>query len=109
MKLAILSATLGAACAFTSQPMTTTRTTALAMSDETGVAEGMAAPAEPKVPAVAPINGWVPDSSKPCYGLPGAISPFGFFDPLGFSVDKELGTVKRLREAEVMHGRGKYR
>lgn len=56
-------------------------------------------------PAVAPINGWVPDSSKPCFGLPGAISPLGYFDPLGFCNERELGGVKRFREAEVMHGR----
>jgi hypothetical protein len=101
MKLLIVSATVGAVGAFTSQPMTA-RTTALAMSDEAVVAEEII---EPAVPAVLPINGWVADASKPCYGLPGAISPLGFFDPLGFSKDKELGTVKRLREAEVMHGR----
>merc|ERR1719158_889968 len=56
-------------------------------------------------PAVAPINGWVPDASLPCYGLPGAIAPLGFFDPLGFTKDMELGEVKRYREAEIMHGR----
>merc|ERR1711966_544733 len=27
------------------------------------------------------------------------------FDPLGFSKDKDLVGVKRLREAEIMHGR----
>ena len=53
----------------------------------------------------APLNGWVPDKKLPCYGLPGAIAPFGFFDPLGFTKDMELGEVKRFREAEVMHGR----
>jgi hypothetical protein len=64
-----------------------------------------AAPAEPEVPKVKPINGWVPDKSLPMYGLPGAIAPLGFFDPLGFSKDKELSGAKRLREAEIMHGR----
>lgn len=59
----------------------------------------------PVVPAIAPINGWVPDESLPCYGLPGAIGPLGFFDPVGFSKDSELMSVKRLREAEIMHGR----
>ncbi|GMH46610.1 hypothetical protein TrRE_jg8810 [Triparma retinervis] len=57
------------------------------------------------IPAVSAINGWVADASKPCFGLPGAISPLGFFDPLGFTKDKELTGVKRLREAEIMHGR----
>merc|ERR1712241_579541 len=56
-------------------------------------------------PSIPPINGWIPDASLPCYGLPGAIGPIGFFDPLGFSKDKELLGVKRYREAEIMHGR----
>merc|ERR1712032_1197369 len=60
---------------------------------------------EPAAPAVAPINGWVPDASLPCYGLPGATAPLGFFDPLGFTKDMDLSEVKRLREAEIMHGR----
>jgi len=52
------------------------------------------------------INGWIPDSNKPCYGLPGAIAPTGYFDPLGFSqVGISLNEVKRYREAEVQHGR----
>merc|ERR1712238_402739 len=51
-------------------------------------------------------NGWVPDSNLPCYGLPGAIAPTGFFDPLGFSQKGiSLNDVKRFREAEVQHGR----
>ena len=48
---------------------------------------------------------WTPDENKPLYGLPGAIAPLGFFDPLGFSKDVELTGAKRLREAEIMHGR----
>ena len=56
-------------------------------------------------PALALINGWQPDATKPCYGLPGAIAPFGYFDPLGFCKERELGGVKRFREAEIMHGR----
>merc|ERR1712085_11736 len=59
----------------------------------------------PFVPAVVAINGWSADAALPCYGLPGATSPLGFFDPVGFSKDADLGTVKRLREAEIMHGR----
>eukprot|EP00978_Attheya_sp_CCMP212_P010323 scaffold24903_cov49-Attheya_sp.AAC.4 len=66
----------------------------------------VAAPEEAApAPVVNLINGWAADASKPCYGLPGAISPLGFFDPLGFTKDKELSGVKRLREAEIMHGR----
>lgn len=60
----------------------------------------------PAAPVVAPINGWVPDDSAPCYGLPGALAPTGYFDPLGFAqAGITLNEVKRNREAEVMHGR----
>merc|ERR1712125_297238 len=59
----------------------------------------------PAVPLVAPINGWVPDESLPCYGLPGVSGPLGYFDPLGFCDGRELEGVKRFREAEIMHGR----
>merc|ERR1712071_214892 len=106
MKLAILSATVGAACAFVPAAPVSCRT-GLSMAEaaieppmpEDPIVE------EPVVPAVAPINGWVPDESLPCYGLPGAVAPLGFFDPLGFTKDMDLNGVKRFREAEVMHGR----
>jgi len=105
MKLAILSATIGAAAAFAPSSSTPTRT-GLAMSESIMEPPTPEDPLmEPEVPAVAPINGWVPNADLPCYGLPGAISPLGFFDPLGFSKNMELNGVKRLREAEVMHGR----
>lgn len=53
-----------------------------------------------------PINGWVPDENRPCYGLPGSLPPTGFFDPIGFSrYGISLNDVKRYREAEVQHGR----
>jgi hypothetical protein len=57
--------------------------------------------------AAAPvINGWAPDASLPCFGLPGSVAPTGFFDPLGFSqTGISLNDVKRYREAEVQHGR----
>lgn len=55
---------------------------------------------------VAPINGWVPKSDYALWGLPGAIAPLGFFDPLGFArPGTPLNDAKRLREAEVQHGR----
>lgn len=98
MKLALLSATLGAAAAFA--PSASRPATSLSMSSD-----ATEAPVEEEIPAIAPINGWVPDESKPCFGLPGAVAPLGFFDPLGFSKDKGVLGVKRLREAEVMHGR----
>jgi len=60
----------------------------------------------PTPPPLGPtLNGWTPDASKPCYGLPGAIAPLGYFDPLGFCKDRSLVGVKRFREAEIMHGR----
>jgi len=71
------------------------------MDGNVGEADEIEAP-----PAPVPINGWVPDSNLPCYGLPGAIAPTGFFDPLGFSQKGiSLNDVKRFREAEVQHGR----
>merc|ERR1712125_90815 len=61
---------------------------------------------EPAAATFAPINGWVPDESKPLFGLPGAIAPTGYFDPMGFSQSgNTLNDIKRTREAEVMHGR----
>jgi len=104
MKLAILSATISAACAF-SPSVSRSAGSSLSMSSESEepiIGEEIVA--EP-IPAVAAINGWVADASQPCFGLPGAISPLGFFDPLGFTKDMELNGVKRFREAEVMHGR----
>ena len=110
MKLAILSATIGAASAFApSASVSSVSVGPLAMSSEVEEAsipeDAVVAEEIPAVPAVAAINGWVPDSNVPCYGLPGAISPLGYFDPLGFCKDRELGGVKRFREAEIMHGR----
>jgi len=56
--------------------------------------------------SVVALNGWIADPSLPCYGLPGALAPTGFFDPLGFAQKGiTLNEVKRNREAEVMHGR----
>ena len=57
-------------------------------------------------PAIQAINGWVPDENSKCYGLPGAVAPTGFFDPLGFAQSGiTLNEIKRNRESEVMHGR----
>mmetsp|Transcript_34535 Transcript_34535/g.56469 ORF Transcript_34535/g.56469 Transcript_34535/m.56469 type:complete len:236 (+) Transcript_34535:484-1191(+) len=102
MKLAILSAAIAGASAFApSAPIGAS--SALHMSEPSTTDEPVAA--EPIIPVVAPINGWTPDASLPCYGLPGSSAPFGFFDPLGFTKDMDLNGVKRFREAEVMHGR----
>jgi hypothetical protein len=98
MKLAILAALAGHAAAFVPSASTGASTTALRME----VAPEESANA---APAVKAINGWVPNPKEPCFGLPGAISPLGFFDPFGFTKDMELSGVKRFREAEVMHSR----
>jgi light-harvesting complex I chlorophyll a/b binding protein 1 len=37
--------------------------------------------------------------------LPGALPPVGFFDPLGLSSGKTDGEIKKIREAELKHGR----
>lgn len=37
--------------------------------------------------------------------LVGAVSPLGYFDPLGLSSDKTEGEVRKIREAELKHGR----
>ena len=85
MKLAILSAAIAGASAFA--PSTTApQLTALRMSEVEEVAE----PAMPEVELVAPLNYWVPDESAPCFCLPGAVAPLGFFDPLGFSKGKDV-------------------
>lgn len=101
MKLALLSATLATASAFTQPQAAVSRNSAsLSMSEVPEAAE----PVVEEAPVVA-INGWVADESAALYGLPGAVAPLGFFDPLGFSKNKELTGAKRLREAEIIHGR----
>jgi len=53
----------------------------------------------------AGLNGWVPDSNKFAYGLPGSVAPIADFDPLGFAANADLKTIKKWREAETQHGR----
>ena len=118
MKLAILAAVAGSTAAFAPSNPAGASSSALRMSeDTTSVVE--AAPASafeepnnaalveetPPAPVIPAINGWTADAALPCYGLPGATSPLGFFDPIGFSKDADLNTVKRYREAEILHGR----
>merc|ERR1712070_996400 len=62
-------------------------------------------PETPPAPQYPTINGWTADPSKFCWGLPGALSPMGDFDPAGLASDLELTEMKRYREAEVTHGR----
>jgi len=119
MKLAIFSALVGSAAAFApsnsigacasssalrmSEP--TTEETTATMEAPAAVAATPVVEESPFVPAAVAINGWSADAALPCYGLPGAVSPLGFFDPIGFTKDMDLNGVKRFREAEVMHGR----
>jgi hypothetical protein len=84
-----------------------TKTDATATDTTNTVVEGES----PAIPTsefsnTAPINGWVPSSTSPCFGLPGVVAPTGYFDPIGFSRSGiTLSEVKRYREAEVQHGR----
>jgi hypothetical protein len=98
------------ASAFTSKTFSGHKATSL--SETPGTAEEVGPDAENSpfapapVPVVAAVNGWVPDDSKPCYGLPGVVAPTGYFDPIGFcQTGISLNDVKRYRESEVMHGR----
>mmetsp|Transcript_21088 Transcript_21088/g.31254 ORF Transcript_21088/g.31254 Transcript_21088/m.31254 type:complete len:258 (+) Transcript_21088:126-899(+) len=104
MKLLILSSALAATTAFAPSITKSSGTALNTEADNAAPVDGDVA--EPAIPAVAPINGWVPDETLPLYGLPGAVAPTGYFDPLGFSrTGISLDDVKRSREAEVMHGR----
>merc|ERR1711920_1005673 len=47
----------------------------------------------------------VPVSDGNEYGLPGAIAPLNFFDPLSLSADIDKGKLLYYREAEIKHGR----
>lgn len=51
------------------------------------------------------INGWLADGRALAWGLPGSIAPIENFDPLDLSKGCSLDEAKRLREAEVTHGR----
>jgi len=54
----------------------------------------------------ASMNGWTPDDSKFCYGLPGAVAPFKEgFDPFFITERNDFETIKTFRESEVTHGR----
>ena len=109
MKLALLSCTVTTASAFA--PLSADIAATGLRSTPEDVAEPLPAVTEeveaaPEVVGPAPINGWVPDESLPCFGLPGALPPTGYFDPIGFSRNGiTLNEIKRNREAEIMHGR----
>lgn len=60
----------------------------------------------PATTTAAALNGWVPKSDFYLFGLPGAILPLGYFDPIGFARQGlPLNDAKRLRETEIQHGR----
>jgi len=108
MKLALFAAAVVGTSAFA--PSATVGTSSALLMSEPANEEAATEPivadqVQELTPAVVAINGWSADASAPCYGLPGSSSPLGFFDPLGFTKDADLNTVKRYREAEVMHGR----
>jgi Chlorophyll A-B binding protein len=44
-------------------------------------------------------------SSFTVENIPGALPPFGIFDPLGLVAKADANTLKRYREAELTHGR----
>jgi len=117
MKLAILSTTISAIQAFApsanlalGRPSTLplhmsseTEESTLLTAEQQELQNTISSPPPAREPT---INGWTPDESLPCYGLPGVVAPTGYFDPLGFAQSGiSLNEVKRNREAEVMHGR----
>jgi hypothetical protein len=103
MKFAFLLTTLAAsASAFAPSP-TTSKVSALSMSD--AVIETEVEIEEPPAPVYPTINGWTADPKAFCAGLPGAIAPLGNFDPLGFTKDVPVTQIKRLRESEILHCR----
>ena len=53
----------------------------------------------------APVNKVQSALSASAEGLPGALDPVGFFDPLGLAEKATDATLKRYREAELAHGR----
>lgn len=110
MKLVVLSSVLAAASAFspTSSVIAPSRGTSCRQSTPEPVEEDGPAVDEIEAPPPSPdpINFWVPDANLPCYGLPGAVAPTGYFDPIGFAqTGISLNDVKRFREAELQHGR----
>ena len=114
MKLLILSSVIGASVGFAPGTNTVSNVKSMLSASPEPEAEFEDLEALMSMPelsttsseAAITINGWTPNESYECFGLPGAIAPTGFFDPIGFSrYGITLNEVKRYREAEVMHGR----
>ena len=55
--------------------------------------------------APAPLNKASTSIQASAEGLPGALAPVGFFDPLGLAEKATDATLMRYREAELAHGR----
>ena len=94
MKLIVLSCAAATATAFAPMPANLVNTAMRSTADEQQEFETSpaASSADEIESAPMPINGWVPDDNLPCYGLPGALAPTGYFDPIGFSGDIGKGT-----------------
>lgn len=110
MKVAtIVLSILGSSAAFaptiqTKHSSVTIKSTETPTEESPDVLEPTINEIEPE-PAIV-LNGWTPSPSLPCFGLPGAVAPTGYFDPLGFAqTGISLNDIKRYREAEVQHGR----
>lgn len=121
MKSVVFSTLIGACAAFAPSNLhSSILDTSLRMSDAndpeiasvsdeeatvSSTSEGMAG-ASTTASMPITLNGWTPDENLPCFGLPGALAPTGYFDPVGFAQKGiSFNDVKRYREAEVMHGR----
>jgi hypothetical protein len=103
MKTAFILATVAAsATAFAPSSLKAVKTSSLSMSE---APVEPVEPEEPPKPAFPTLNGWTADPKAFCAGLPGSVAPLGQFDPLGFTKDKSVAEIKKLREAEVTHGR----
>jgi len=84
----------------------TTKTGSSSVMDAVVATNSGAAASSSNSNSLPAINGWVPKPDYALWGLPGAIAPTGYFDPLGFAREGlPLNDAKRLREAEVQHGR----
>jgi hypothetical protein len=85
--------------------LATVAASATAFAPSLSMSEAPVEPVEPPKPAYPTLNGWTADPKAFCAGLPGSVAPLGQFDPLGFTKEMGVGPIKKLREAEVTHGR----
>jgi len=97
----VLTTLAGSAAAFVPSISRGSKSTSLSMSDTVIKADIE----EPVAETYPTINGWTADPEAFCAGLPGACSPLGNFDPLGFSKGVPVTEIKRLRESEILHCR----